>query len=228
MTLLFDLDGTLTDSCTGICRCISHALATIGRAPVPEPRLRGMVGAPLSRIFGSVLDSHETSLLDQAIAAYRSRFEPIGMFENAVYEGVPEALQEFQAAGHSLHVVTAKPTVAAARVLEHFGLAGYFVSVHGPELTDRECDKAALVRAALEVTGEAPDAAAMVGDRADDVRAARAHGACAIAALWGYGSRTELEAARPDLLAENVAELTAWVRRAGRIDSARGRETRRT
>lgn len=213
MTLLFDLDGTLTDSGVGICRCVNHALATLGRTPAPDSRLTGMVGAPLSRIFESLLDSNEPALLDRAIAAYRSRFDPIGMFENEVYEGVPEALGEFRAAGHSLHVVTAKPAVAAIRVLEHFGLAGYFVSVHGPQLGDRDCDKAVLVRAALDVAGGPAAAAVMVGDRADDIRAARAHGARAVAALWGYGSRAELETAGPDLLAARMADLAMWVRR---------------
>lgn len=222
MTLLFDLDGTLTDSCTGICRCINHALVTLGRSPLPEPRLRGLVGIPLSRIFASLLDSREPELLDRAIEVYRSRFDPIGIYENDVYEGVPEALGELRAAGHSLHVVTAKPAVAAARVLEHFGLAGCFASVHGPGLADRECDKAALVRAALDVTGGAPEAAVMIGDRADDIRAARAHGAAAIGVLWGYGSRPELEAAGPDLLAERVGDVTDWVRRGRRVGAGSG------
>ena len=213
MTLLFDLDGTLTDSCVGICRCINHALATLGREPVPDSRLTGMVGAPLSRIFASLLESDDAALLDRAIAAYRSRFDPIGIFENRLYDGVPEALRELRTEGHSLHVVTAKPTVAAIRVLEHFGLAEYFASVHGTHLGDRGCDKAVLVRAALDVAGGPPAAAVMVGDRADDIRAARAHGARAVAALWGYGSRSELEAAGPDLLAARMADLAMWVRR---------------
>ena len=219
MTLLFDLDGTLTDSCVGIGRCINHALVALGRPAAPEPRLRSMVGAPLSRIFTTLLASADATLIDRAIAAYRERFDTVGIFENQVYPGVAEALREFQGDGHSLHVVTTKPTLAAGRVLEHFGLAAYFLSVHGTALTDRGCDKAALVREALDA---APDGAAavMVGDRAEDIRAAHAHGARAIAALWGYGTRAELEAAMPDRLAENLGDLMAWVR-ASHLPAAR-------
>ena len=211
MTLLFDLDGTLTDSCVGIGRCINHALVSLGRPAAPEPRLRRMIGAPLSDIFTTLLESADVTLVDRAIAAYRERFDIAGIFENQVYPGVAEALREFHEAGHSLHLVTAKPTQAAGRVLEHFALAPYFVSVHGTAPTDRGCDKAVLVRAALAVAREGMPAV-MVGDRAEDIRAARAHGAHAIAALWGYGTRAELEAAMPDWLAENVGDLAAWVR----------------
>jgi phosphoglycolate phosphatase len=209
--LFLDLDGTLMDSFVGIARCINHALAQLGRDGVGEPELRGMVGAPLTAIFGVLLASSDDALVDRAVDAYRSRFNRVGMFENQVFAGIPEALLGFRASGHSLQVVTAKPATSARLVLEHFALSEYFEAIHGPELSDRNCNKADLVLAALEIAGGHAADAVMIGDRAADISAARAHGVRAVGAGWGYGSRAELTAAAPDYLAETVTDLVAWV-----------------
>jgi phosphoglycolate phosphatase len=215
MHVFLDLDGTLTDSFVGISRCVNHALAELGRDSVSEPQLRGMVGTPLTTIFAVLLASDEAALLDRAVSAYRARFNAIGIFENQVFPGIPEALHQFRESGHSLQVVTAKPTVSARRVVEHFALDGFFDAIHGPELTDRSCNKADLVMAALKVAGGHAAHAVMVGDRAEDVVAARAHRVRAVGAGWGYGSRAELTAEAPDYLAETVTDLVAWVQAAG-------------
>lgn len=214
MLLLFDLDGTLTDSAPGIVRCINHALVALARPPWPEAQLRPMIGTPLTTIFAGVLESGDDGLLDTAVAHYRQRFDTIGIFENALFPGVVEVLDELRHADHELRVVTAKPEPAARRVLEHFGIGGRFTAVHGPALTERVCDKADLVAAALEMARAQPDAAVMIGDRVDDVRAARRHGVRAVAAGWGYGSHEELLAAGPEYLAPSIAHLREWLRAA--------------
>jgi phosphoglycolate phosphatase len=215
MHLLFDLDGTLTDSFPGISRSINHTLVELGLESVPDTRLRGFVGAPLASIFRALLASNDPILLDQAIAKYCARFDDVGILENRLFPGIPEALTAFRASGHTLQVVTARSVSSAQHVVRHFDLAAHFVAVHGPEPTDRGCNKADLVAAALTVAGGHATQAVMVGDRADDINAARAHGVRAVAAGWGYGSRAELTAAAPHHLAETVADLVAWVQSAG-------------
>jgi phosphoglycolate phosphatase len=215
MHLLFDLDGTLTDSFPGISRCINHALTELGRETLGEGQLRPFVGRPLNTIFAALLSSSDLTLLDRATAAYRSRFDAAGILENRVFPGIPEALKTFRDSGHSLQVVTAKPCVTATRVIEHFALERYFEAIHGPELGERSCDKADLVAAALKVAGGKAADAVMIGDHADDVRAARQNAVRAVGAGWGYGSRAELGNAAPDYLAETVEDLVAWIESAG-------------
>jgi phosphoglycolate phosphatase len=215
MHLFFDLDGTLTDSSPGIVRCINHALDALGYAPLPDERLRPMVGASLASIFREVLDPDDLHVVDAAVEWYRQRFNAVGIFENSLFPGIVEALDELCHAGHRLQVVTAKPTVAARRVVDHFQIAGYFTAVHGPALTDRHCDKADLVAAALRVATGHVGPVAMVGDRADDIHAARRNEVRAVAAGWGYGTEEELLAARPEYLAPTVADLLGWVQTAG-------------
>ena len=212
--VFFDLDGTLTDSCTGIIRCVNHALEEIGCAAEPEDRLRSMIGQPLARIFGAVMTEAGDELIDRAIAAYRVRFDDVGIFENAVYPGIQDVLHGLCGDGCRLQIVTAKPAVTASRVLAHFGIGGHFDAVHGPALADRGCDKAALVRRALDHARADPGEAVMIGDRVDDMLAARAHGVRAIGAGWGYGSRAELVAAGAVHVAADVEDLLAFVRHA--------------
>lgn len=211
MHIFFDLDGTLTDSCTGIIRCVNHALSELGCEAQADDRLRAMIGRPLTDIFGAVVPAWDSGTIDRAIASYRVRFDDVGIFENALYPGVSDGLERLRAAGHRMRVVTAKPHLAAARVLDHFAIRGHFDGVHGPELTDRGCDKAVLLGIALRESHAAPADSVMVGDRVDDVRAAAAHGVRAVGAGWGYGLPRELMDAGATYVAADMEGLLAYL-----------------
>jgi phosphoglycolate phosphatase len=217
MHVLFDLDGTLTDSAPGIVRCINHALVAEGHGPVAGDRLRPMIGAPLTTIFRTLLGSDDAGAIDRAVERYRQRFNLTGLFENSLFPGVREALEDLARAGHRFQIVTAKPRAVAERVLDHFQIAGYFAAVRGPAIADRTCDKSALIAAALRATREGRDAAVMIGDRADDIHAAHQCHARAVAVGWGYGTRDELLAAEPDYFAPTVADMVQWVHTADRL-----------
>jgi phosphoglycolate phosphatase len=211
MHLLFDLDGTLADSFPGISRSINQTLTTLGRQSVPEAHLRQFVGVRLAAIFGTLLHSDDETLVDRAVEIYRPLFDEVGILESRVFPGVPEALSTLCNAGHSLQVVTVRSIESARLVVRHLGIDHYFEAVHGPDRTQRNCDKADLVRAALDLAEADARDAIMIGDRADDIRAARAHGVLAIGAGWGYGADAELRTAQPDHVAKTIADVVAWV-----------------
>ena len=209
--ILFDLDGTLTDSLPGITRCIQHALRQMGAA-VPAPdALRDCVGPPLTDTFARLLDTRDEPAIAEALRLYRDRFVATGMFENAVFPGVPAGLGRLRAAGHRLWVATSKPRVYAREIVAHFSLAPFFAGVYGPELDLTNHDKRDLIALLLAREGLHPAAAVMVGDRRHDIEGARANGVAALAVAWGYGSPDELRAARPDAMVESMDELCAWV-----------------
>jgi phosphoglycolate phosphatase len=211
MHLLFDLDGTLADSFPGISHSINQTLTTLGREPRPEAQLRQFVGARLASIFSTLLQSNDEALVDRACDIYRPLFDEIGILESRAFPGIPEALSTFRDGGHTLQVVTVRSIESARLVVRHLGIDRYFDAVHGPARMQRTCDKADLVRAALDLAEADARDAVMIGDRADDVRAARAHGVVAIAARWGYGEDAELRAAEPDHVAATMADVVAWV-----------------
>jgi phosphoglycolate phosphatase len=111
-----------------------------------------------------------------------------------------------------MQVVTVRSIGSARLVVRHFGIDGYFDHVHGPKRTERSFDKADLVRSALAAVDADPRHTIMVGDRAEDIRAARAHGVKAVAAGWGYGAHEELYEAQPDHFASSIADCVKWVR----------------
>lgn len=207
MTVFFDLDGTLTDSAPGIIRCLAHALERIGAPRPAESELRACIGPPLDHTFRRLLSPHDDALVARAIAFYRERFRTLGMYENAVYADIPEALAELRASGRRLFVVTAKPERFAREIVRHFALGEFFEAVYGPSEDGVLHDKAELIRLVLRREQLAPHAVAMIGDRSHDVLGARACGAAAIGALWGYGSRAELTEAGAHALAAHPGAI---------------------
>lgn len=209
MTIFFDLDGTLTDSAPGITRCLAHALARVGAEVPPEGELRKCIGPPLDRSFRRLLSTSDDALVQRAIELYRERFRALGMYENAVYAGVPETLAALREAGRRLFVVTAKPERFAREIVRHFALDAYFEDVYGPSEDGVLHDKTELIAHVLRTERLSPGDVAMIGDRADDVRGARACGATAVGALWGYGSHAELSEAGAHALADAPARVAA-------------------
>jgi phosphoglycolate phosphatase len=205
MTVFFDLDGTLTDSAPGITRCLAYALERIGAPIPPEAELRECIGPPLDHSFRRMLAPHDDALVRRAIGFYRERFDARGMYENAVYAGIPETLASLRGAGRRLFVVTAKPERFAREIVRHFALGEFFEAIYGPSEDGVLHDKAELIAHVLRREGLAAGEVAMVGDRAHDVLGARACGALAVGALWGYGSRAELTDAAADALAAEPA-----------------------
>jgi phosphoglycolate phosphatase len=212
MQLMFDLDGTLTDSRVGVTRCIQHALIEAGMVVPPIEDLTRYVGPPLPASFATLLRTSDAQQIEKTIASYRRRFEQLGMFENSLYPGIAETLRAFEQRGHEMYVVTAKPRAYALRILEHFGITQLFRGVYGPELDAREYSKESLIREARIGTSAHAGRAVVIGDRAEDVRGAKRNGLGSVGVTWGYGDREELKAAQPDRIVESTGELMAYIR----------------
>lgn len=205
--ILFDLDGTLTDPKVGITKSVQHALKAF-QIKVEDPdTLCCYIGPPLNQSF---MEYHKltASQAQQAIVKYREYFADKGIFENEVYDGIEAMLTKLYKEGKRLFVATSKPEVFARRILEHFGLQGYFEDICGATLDLSRSTKDAVIRYALE-KNEIWDLsdAVMVGDRRHDVEGAKAVGIKCIGVLYGYGTREELKKAGTDRIAQTVEEL---------------------
>ena len=144
-----------------------------------------------------------SELAGKAIDLYRQRFSTLGMYENRVYDGIPEALAALKNQGARLFVATSKPHVYATKILQHFALDTPFETVFGSELDGTRTDKTDLLKYALEITAIPGPRATMIGDRKHDIIGAKNNAMKSVAVLYGYGTRQELEAAGADrILAE--------------------------
>ncbi len=191
--MLFDLDGTLTDPYVGISRSFAHAMAALGRPLADDYDYRPSIGPPMRTAF-SLLCGDDEDEITRGIAFYRERYATIGLYENAVYDGV-EAMLRRVGASFRLLVCTSKPHAFANRILAHFGLTDAFAAVYGAEFDGTRSNKAELMAWLLEREGLAPHEAIMIGDRSHDIVAARANGVAHAAAGWGYGTAEELREA---------------------------------
>lgn len=210
MLVLWDLDGTLTDPLPGIAGSVGYALERLGLPPLDARAQRAFVGPPMQESFAAL--GLSPPLVEQAIALYRERYSERGLYEVRLHDGVPQVLDELAAAGVRLAVATSKPVVFAVRVLEHVGLGEVFEHVAGATLDGSVRSKADVVALALQATRVGAGEALMVGDRAQDVEGAHAHGVACVGVRWGYAEPGELEAAGADAVAETPAELSRLLR----------------
>ena len=210
-TILFDLDGTLTDPGIGITNSVAYALKKHGIEVTDRTKLYPFIGPPLldsfQRFYGF---SEEQS--EQAVADYREYFREKGLFENEVYSGVEELLQHLKESGKRLIIATSKPEEFAVRILEHFGLAKYFDHIVGATMDSSRSKKGDVIAYALEVCGITDKTdVVMVGDREHDVLGAKENGLDSVGVLYGYGSCEELEKAGATCVAETVEDILRFV-----------------
>ena len=207
-TILFDLDGTLTDPAEGITKAVEAALNHYGITVADRAALHKFIGPPLDESFPEFygFDAARTA---EATEVFRAYFDRQGWRENIPYPGVEDMLRDLRAAGKRLLVATSKPEVFALRIMEHFGLARYFDHICGAPMDNQEgAKKAAVIRGALRRAGvEDLSTAVMVGDRRHDIDGARQAGLEAVGVLWGYGDLQELEASHPVHIVESFDGL---------------------
>lgn len=208
MNILFDLDGTLTDPGAGIVSCIRYALERLGRDLPADQALLRYIGPPLRESFGELLNTSDKCAIDHVVNVYRERYSTIGLLENEVYPGIPEALAKLSERGDTLFVATSKPEIYAQRILEHFGLAGHFRKIWGCELDGTRSDKGELIAHLLKHEKLAPAETLMIGDRSHDAVGARANSIVPVGVLWGYGDEAELTSAQCKTLLSTPSELT--------------------
>jgi len=206
-TVLFDLDGTLTDPGEGITNSVAYALKKYNIIVEDRTELYKFIGPPLWESF-KMFYGFSKEEAERAVEYYREYYRDIGIWENSVYDGIEELLINLKNNGYKLIVATSKPEVFARQILEHYGLDKHFDYIAGGTLDGTRIKKDEVIAYALE-TCEIADTSEVIicGDRAFDVIGAKKWGIDSIGVLFGYGSREELEDAGATFVAENVEDI---------------------
>ena len=203
-TILFDLDGTITDSGEGIINCVIYALERFGLPIPPRDSLRYFVGPPLHESF--IKQGVPADRAEEAVAVYRERYVPTGMFENSPYPGIREVLEDLTAQGHTLYVASSKPEWMCVEILKHFDLDRYFRRICGASMDTSRTNKEAVIAYLIGQNGRA-DNMVMVGDTKFDVTGARIHGIPCVGVSWGYGTVEEMQEAGAVSIAHTMQDL---------------------
>jgi phosphoglycolate phosphatase len=205
--VFFDLDGTLMDPRTGIFNCFRYAFSRLGVDSPQESEMVSFIGPPLRVTFSRVLGTDNRDEIERAVAFYRERFSEVGLYENELYPDITRMLASLSKKPLALYLVTSKARVYAERIVEHFGLSLYFVRVYGPELDGTFDNKGELIGHILGLEGLHRGRVVMVGDRREDMLAARSNGVSGIGVAYGYGSRGELLSAGASRVFDTPSQL---------------------
>lgn len=210
-TILFDLDGTLTDPGIGITNAVMYALGKFGITVDDRRELYKFIGPPLWESFERFYGFSEAEA-KTAVGYYREHYSVTGLFENTVYDGMDALLAALENRKITLAVATSKPEVFAEQVLEYFDLAKYFTFIGGSELDGTRVKKDEVIRYVLENCGVTElSSAVMVGDREHDIIGSNKAGIASVGVLYGYGSKSELENAGAGYIAETLADLQKFL-----------------
>ena len=206
--ILFDLDGTLTESGEGIINCVQYALEKLGKKEEHPENLRVFIGPPLMEQFMKYADVDETEAR-RAVEYYRERYAVKGIFENRPYDGVENLLRELKGRGYILAVASSKPEYYVTKILDYFNLSSYFEVVVGSEMNGARTSKTEVIEEALKRLNmsDRRKEVLMVGDKEHDVLGARAAGLACVAVGYGYGTKEELTAAQPLKIVASIEEL---------------------
>lgn len=205
--VLFDLDGTLTDPGEGITNSVAYALNKFGIEVIDKTTLYNFIGPPLVDSFMKYYGfNKEDALL--AVDYYREYFGVTGIFENQVFDGIPELLKGIKKSGRKISLATSKPEQYAVRILEHFDLLKYFDFVGAATMDETRSKKADVIKYTLDSLGVVDKSnVVMVGDRHHDIKGAVQNGLDSIGVLFGYGNQEELEIAGATYIAETVNDI---------------------
>ena len=206
--ILFDLDGTLTDSGEGITKSVQYALERIGKPEQDLQKLRVFVGPPLLEQFQQYAGIDEKTARE-AVEIYRERYAPIGVYENELYPGIPELLSGLKQRGYKLAIASSKPENFVKIVAEYFHIDSYFDEMVGSEPNGERTNKTEVIEEALKRLGlfDHREQVIMVGDKEHDVFGARRAGIQCIAVSYGYGTREELENSHPLKIVDSTEEI---------------------
>ena len=203
-SVIFDLDGTLSDPSEGIFRCLHHAFDAVGRPELKNGNLGWFIGPPIFESFCTVLDGSEADA-ELALNHYRVRYGSVGKFENELYADIPELLDTIRERGLKIYLATSKPHDFAHDILRHFGLTDRFADIQGHDVTDHRETKTQVMRRLLDRNPIDPAKALMVGDRSHDVQASFDFGIACVGVRWGFGQPEEFD--RPNVVATISAPL---------------------
>lgn len=206
-TVLFDLDGTLTDPGIGITNSVMYALDKFGIKVEDRTSLYKFIGPPLKESYAKYYHFSDEEV-NRAVVYYREYFSEKGIFENILYDGIAEVLDRIKSSGRKIILATSKPDKFAIQILEHFGIDQYFDFVAAATMDETRTGKAEVISYAIESCNITDlRSTVMVGDRENDILGAKAFGIDSIGVLYGYGSREELQSAGAAYLADSVADI---------------------
>ncbi len=205
--VLFDLDGTISDSREGVVGCFQHTLKELTGSYSEESMIMNLIGIPIRAIFRQLLRTDDEQLITGAISVYRDKYTKIGITGNSVYPGIDKLLFALHQTGYRIYIVTMKNTHDSEKVIRHLGFDHMIQRIYGPSLEGYPDNKAELIGLALDENNLSRDETVMIGDRKEDVFAGKSNNIRTIGVTYGFGSSEEIAESLPDELCHSPEDI---------------------
>lgn len=206
-SILFDLDGTITNSAEGIIQAVLFAVKQLGLKTPNEEQLYSFIGPPLADSFEKLYGLNDQEV-EKAVAYYREYYQEKGIFESHVYKGIPEVLASLKEKGCQLYLATSKPEIYAKQILNYFNLTHYFKGIYGASLDGKRSKKGDVIQYALKEANILNlSETIMIGDRSHDILGAKENELASIGVLYGFGNQYELEIAGASYIVSTPTEI---------------------
>ncbi len=210
-TVVFDMDGTLCDTRSGISHCVNLTLKKLDKKTFPDNFINKHIGPPVTKIFQLLLKTNDKELLRQCVYLFRKEYKISGLRQSRLFEGIRSLLDNFASSGLRLMIVTNKPKEFAIKIVETLKVRSYFKEIVGPEVDSLVYDKQSMLRSLIIANGLDVKKMIMVGDRKDDIIAARENGVTSIGVTYGFGSKKELQDAGADYICSTPSSIEKYV-----------------
>jgi phosphoglycolate phosphatase len=205
--IIFDLDGTLSDSREGIYNAYYHVFNELGLTRPDSETLKTLIGPPLQKGFSDVFGLWGESN-EQAVKVFREYYGSKGLFENTLYPGIKDLLEKLQQAGAILYVATAKYQIFANQVLDYFDITQFFTEISGADYKGNHAAKVEIIAGLLRRNGlQDPSEVVVIGDTQFDIQAAAELEIDSIGVTYGFTTEQEISFCNPDYIAYEVTDL---------------------
>jgi phosphoglycolate phosphatase len=210
--VLFDLDGTISDSQEGVVGCYQYTIGKLSRYRYEDNEIKKLIGTPLRGMLSILLKSNDKELINEAVRLYREKFAEIGIIGNKAYPGIPELLTALNSGSYDVFLVTMKNRDDAEKITKYLNFENIFSGIYGPNMDGQPDKKAQLIKTLISEHGLAPDETVMVGDRKEDIIAGKSNGNLTIGITWGYGSKYEITGSAPDRICATPNEILSAIK----------------
>jgi len=207
INVLFDLDGTISNSREGVVGCFQYTLKELRGAYSEESVIMNLIGIPIRTIFSKLLHTDDAHLITKAIMIYRDKYTEIGIIGNTVYPGIDELLFALNKTGYRIYIVTMKNTLDSEKVIRYLGFDHMVRRIYGPSLEGYPDNKAELIGLALNENNLSREETVMIGDRKEDILAGKSNNIRTIGVTYGFGTRKEIIESLPDEICHSPEEV---------------------
>ena len=212
INILFDLDGTISDSREGVIGCFQHTLKELTGLYIEEFAIMKLIGIPIRTIFSELLQTDDEQLITRAISVYRDKYAEIGITGNRVYPGIAELLSTLQEKSYCIFIVTMKNKLDSEKVIRHLGFRDLIQGIYGPNLEGYPDNKAELIKSAMFENTLIPEETVMIGDRKEDILAGKTNEIKTIGVIYGFGSREEITESSPNYICQSPQEIFSVIK----------------